>query len=147
MRDDLNTLNGMPILRREGDSHFLNERGVEREVSEGEVAVLTVDSIATEMDEEWFESFLPSTLELSDHLNPDPKTDEVKEVMDALARFFRDEEALRHSYNEARGTVSVRVELHMTYMQVLRDTLLMNYGLLTIVEVVDDEQHLVFPVS
>jgi hypothetical protein len=99
------------------------------------------------MDEEWFESFLPSTLELSDHLNPDPKTDEVKEVMDALARFFRDEEALRHSYNEARGTVSVRVELHMTYMQVLRDTLLMNYGLSTIVEVVDDEQHLMFPVS
>jgi hypothetical protein len=147
MRDDLNTLNGMPILRREGDRQFLTEHGVECEVSEGKVAVLTVDSIATEMDEEWFESFLPSTLELSDHLNPDPKTDEVEEVMDALARFFRDEEALRHSYNEARGTVSVRVELHMTYMQVLRDALLMTYGLSTIVEVVDDEQHLVFPVS
>ncbi len=55
MRDDLNTLNGMPILRREGDSHFLNERGVEREISEEEVAALLGDSIATEMDEEWFE--------------------------------------------------------------------------------------------
>lgn len=147
MRDDLNTLNGMPILRREGDSHFLNERGVEREVSEGEVAVLTVDSIATEMDEEWFESFLPSTLELSDHLNPDPKTDEVKEVMDALARFFRDEEALRHSYNEARGTVSVAVDLHETSLQVLRDVLLLNYGLSTMVETVDGTTHLVFTVT
>jgi len=86
-------------------------------------------------------------LELSNHLNPSATDDEVEEVMDALARFFRDEEALQRSYNEQRGTVSVAVELHMTYMQVLRDTLLMNYGLSTIVEVVDDEQHLVFPVS
>lgn len=33
MRDDLNTLNGMPILRREGDSHFLRYNPYQVEIS------------------------------------------------------------------------------------------------------------------